>query len=273
MENAISQIKLYLLLGANLTGAAVLLFLLLHHLKLVQDDFSSPVNRGVVTETIDTAKTKSVSMPTKGTAKQDTVKKATPSADTSRKASQSDLKKKSGNDKSVNEAEGVSFYEIILLMLISGGLGGILCNLRGFFMHYRSEEQSFPRHLEIPYYVRPFMGAGAGIFIYFVANFLITSLTVEYKANVPFQGMVSFIALAMLAGFGSLEFFQRLKETALTLFGQKPEKDRWQKLDDLFALYKKGVLTEAEYLTEKTKLLNQSSDAESRGELFIPKPK
>jgi cation transport ATPase len=187
-------------------------------------------------------------------------------ADSLRKAQ---YKEKEEREKEQLE-KGVTFYLIVLLMLISGALGGILCNLRGFFMHYREVDGYFPANLEIPYYVRPFMGGGAGIFVYFVANFLITSLTTEYKAtNVPFQGMVSFVALAILAGFGSLEFFQRLKETALTTFGQKAEKDRWQKIEDLYALNKKGVLTDDEFTHEKKELLNVGSALES----FINKGK
>lgn len=155
---------------------------------------------------------------------------------------------------------GLTFYDILLMMLLAGGLGGVLCNLRGFFMHYRGgDNKSFPEHLEVPYYTRAFMGAGAGLFVYFVANFLIASITIQYVAkDVPFQGMVSFIALAMLAGFGSLEFFQRLKETALSLFGQKAEKSKWERIEELYALYKKEVLTKEEFEAEKAKILGES---------------
>ncbi len=159
--------------------------------------------------------------------------------------------------------DGVTFYEILLMMLLAGSLGGVLCNLRGFFMHYRGDEKYFPVHLQVPYYTRAFLGGGAGLFIYFVASFMITSVTMEYSASkVPFPGMVSFIALSMLAGFGSLEFFQRLKETALALFGQKAEKDKWQRIEDLYALWKKEVLTKEEFDVLKTKLLNEAEITE-----------
>lgn len=164
----------------------------------------------------------------------------------------------------VNPGEGVTFYFIVILMILAGGLGGVLCNLRGFFMQFRKDDGGFPATLEIPYYVRPFLGAGAGLFIYFVANFLITSITVTYIAtNIPFQGMVSFMALAILAGFGSLEFFERLKETALSLFGQKAEKEKWQKIEDLYALWKREVISEEEFKTEKAKILASNIDVNS----------
>lgn len=156
--------------------------------------------------------------------------------------------------------ESVTFFDILLMMMLAGSLGGVLCNLRGFFIHFRSEEASFPDNLHIPYYTRAFLGGGAGLFIYFVASFLITSVTTEQTAtNVSFPGMVTFIALAMFAGFGSMEFFQRLKETCMALFGQKAEQDKWQKLEDLYARWKKGLLTDEEYLTEKAQLLASSA--------------
>jgi hypothetical protein len=166
------------------------------------------------------------------------------------------------NEKEVKS--GVTFYDIILLMILAGSLGGLLCNLRGFFMHFQSEQRSFPGNLEIPYYVRILLGGGAGLFIYFVANFMISSVTMEYRAtHVPFNGMVSFIALAILAGFGSLEFFQRLKETARALFGQKAEKSKWERIEELYGLHKKGVISEDEFKKLKDDLI-AASDIETR---------
>jgi hypothetical protein len=186
-------------------------------------------------------------------------------ADSLKKVAQAKADEKTKAEKMKDFDEGVTFYLIVLLMLIAGAMGGVMCNLRGFFMHFRGDDKDFPAHLEVPYYVRVFMGAGAGIFIYFVANFLITSLTTEYLAtNVPFQGMVSFVALAMLAGFGSLEFFQRLKETALTFFGQKAEKTKWEKIQELYALHKTGVLEKEEFEQLKDALLKSSSELEFR---------
>ncbi len=168
---------------------------------------------------------------------------------------------------------GVTFLDIVLLMLIAGALGGVLCNLRGFFMHFRDEQKQFPANLEVPYYVRIFMGAGAGLFVYFVINFLISSTTAQYLAtNVPFQGMVTYLALAMLAGFGSLEFFQRLKETARTLFGQKAEKTKWEKIDELYSLHKKGILSETEFNELKAQILKDAGDIESKLVKKQPEP-
>ncbi|MBK8955271.1 MAG: SHOCT domain-containing protein [Saprospiraceae bacterium] len=261
MANPITPLKLKLLLGFNLVFVAILGISLLNVLKTTEKEYLKPIKTNAKEQ--NDQRPRDVS----------TAPAATPQNASGQDTGQAQkLEETKPNEEKKNETEnpqkepvdsGVTFYSIVLLMLISGALGGVLCNLRGFFMHYRADDIGFPANLEIPYYVRPFMGAGAGLFIYFVANFLITSITVQYLAtNVPFQGMVSYVALSMLAGFGSLEFFQRLKETALTLFGQKAEKDRWQKLEDLYTMFKKGVLTEAEYNNEKTELLKSFSDAE-----------
>lgn len=158
----------------------------------------------------------------------------------------------------MNRSNGVTFLEVLLLMLLAGGLGGILCNFRGLFVHLR-DEMYFPVELEIPYYVRGFTGAICGLIIYFVASLLVVSITLEAVAsNITFQGMISYIALALLAGFASQEFTERLKQTAGTLFGQRAQKDKAEKLRELHALKSEGVLTEEEFLAEKKKLLESN---------------
>lgn len=147
--------------------------------------------------------------------------------------------------------------DVLLLMLVAGGLGGILCNFRGLFAHLR-DEHYFPAELEIPYYVRAVTGALCGLIVYFVASLLVVSITLEAVVdNITFQGMISYIALALLAGFGSQEFTERLKATAGTLFGQKEQKDKMDKLKELHRLFADKVLTEEEFTAEKKKLLDK----------------
>lgn len=252
MNNSILPARLKWLLGSNLIATIALGIGLLAVLKTTEKTYVASLEISANKE----AQEKLLGEPGKTLSTQDSLV-----LDSLKKAAQIQEQQNEGLN---TTDKGVTFYLIVLLMLISGALGGVLCNLRGFFIHFRSDDGGFPANLEIPYYVRPFMGAGAGLFIYFVANFLITSVTTKYLAtNIPFQGMVSFVALAILAGFGSLEFFQRLKETALALFGQKAEKDRWQKIEDLYGLYKKEVITESEFTAEKAKLMADSSDLEA----------
>lgn len=114
----------------------------------------------------------------------------------------------------------VLFFHAILFTLLSGALGGVLCNLRGIFK-YNMTDQALLERLIGSYYMRPFMAAICGMFTYFVANLLVTAISVQppIVSGVPFSAFIASIGLAMIAGFGSYEFMERLKETARTLFG------------------------------------------------------
>ncbi len=111
---------------------------------------------------------------------------------------------------------------VLLLMLFSGVLGGSLSNLRGFFYHYLYDG-FFPKAKEIPYYVRPIMGALTGLFMFFVGSFF--NSTMSYNSNIPLwvtmTGSIPSLAFAFLAGFASLELMSRLKQIAESLFGYK----------------------------------------------------
>ncbi len=249
MNTPIPPKRLTWLLSCNIILTIILGIGILKMLEVTQKKYIVAFKEGIKIEEIKNLKTELNIFLTKNDTSQ--VRKL----EAQIKSKENDLKE---------SGEGVTFYFIVILMILAGGLGGVLCNLRGFFMQFRKDDGGFPATLEIPYYVRPFLGAGAGLFVYFVANFLITSITVTYVAtNIPFQGMVSFMALAILAGFGSLEFFERLKETALSLFGQKAEKDKWQKLEELYALWKKEVISLEEFNTEKAKILASNIDINS----------
>jgi hypothetical protein len=76
----------------------------------------------------------------------------------------------------VGERPYVDYYDIIILMLLAGALGGVLCNLRGVFVNYRRDGE-IPERLIVPYMVRPFTAAICGLFVYFVASMLVTSIT------------------------------------------------------------------------------------------------
>ncbi|MGV8175762.1 MAG: hypothetical protein ACP5OU_08690 [Methanothrix sp.] len=106
----------------------------------------------------------------------------------------------------------------MLTFFCAGGLGGAVCNLRGFFEYY-TDKGSLPDTLFVPYCVRPWMGAGSGLIAFFVLSFLNTALSnANSLAWTTFSGRIPYIGLALLAGFGSREFMDRLKETAKAAF-------------------------------------------------------
>jgi hypothetical protein len=100
----------------------------------------------------------------------------------------------------------------------AGGLGGIACNLRGLFEYYYEKEYLPDSYIE-PYCVRPWMGAGCGLITFFLLSFLNTALSnANSEAWTTFSGRIPYIGLAILAGFGSHEFMERMKEIVKTTF-------------------------------------------------------
>ena len=162
----------------------------------------------------------------------------------------------------------VNFMDILLLMILSGALGGVLCNLRGIFVYYR-DEGGLPADYTIPYLVRPFTAGVCGLFIYFVLSMVITSITlVPVAEGIGFQGTVSYIALAIVAGFGSQEFMERLKEVAITLFGVKRERSAVQKLRDWKRLKDLGLITEEQFDRQRDQTIAGATTPSDEYEVF-----
>ncbi|SEL13801.1 hypothetical protein SAMN04487910_1827 [Aquimarina amphilecti] len=130
------------------------------------------------------------------------------------------LKEKETKEK---EVEPVNFLDMLVVMFLAGMLGGVLANLRGIFEFYR-EEKMFPDHLFIPYLIRPLTAAISGLLIFFISHLIISSTANPTYDNeyISFRGMVSFMSLAIISGFASQEFTERLKAAAGTLFGISP---------------------------------------------------
>lgn len=162
----------------------------------------------------------------------------------------------------------VNFLDILVLMLIAGALGGVLCNLRGIFVYYR-DEGGLPEDYAIPYLVRPFTAGVCGLFIYFVLSLIITSITlVPVAEGIGFQGTVSYISLAIVAGFGAQEFMERLKEVAITLFGVKKERSAVQKLRDWKRMKDLGLITEEQYNQQRDKAITDAVTPSDEYESF-----
>lgn len=117
----------------------------------------------------------------------------------------------------------IIFLDIILAMGLAGLLGAVLANLRGFF-EYMREAGKFPDNLLIPYLLRPITGGLSGVLVFFLANTLVSSAASSYESQfVTYKGTISFLAFAILAGFASQEFTERLKAAAAALFGTPPK--------------------------------------------------
>ncbi len=164
------------------------------------------------------------------------------------------------------EESTISFFVVIGLMLTAGGLGGLLCNLRGIFSRYRDEiNRTFPEELMVPYAVRPFSSAICGVFTYFLAHLLVVSITVDPTVDVPFKGMVSLVGLAILAGFGGQQFMERMKE-APQFFGQRKTALKGRRLKQYKQMLDDNLITQKEYGRFKAILYEYSP--EERKTLF-----
>jgi hypothetical protein len=73
--------------------------------------------------------------------------------------------------------------------------------------------------------------------------------------------MISYIAMAIVAGYGAQEFMERLKELAVTLFGEKAERTASDNLQEWFRLKEKGVISEADYNALKEKVVGNSGSS------------
>lgn len=163
----------------------------------------------------------------------------------------------------------VNFYHVMLFTLLAGALGGVLCNLRGIFK-YSIEDPILLEKMLVSYYSRPFMAAICGVFTFFVAHLLVATLSTQppVAEGIVFSNFIAAIGLAMVAGFGSYEFMNRLKETARTLFGgtaPKTETERQKELIDqlnsLFTLKTSNVISEDDYNLLKEKILTKLRDS------------
>jgi len=122
----------------------------------------------------------------------------------------------------------------LLTMLAAGCTGGTLCNLRGIFKYYRDEGRLSQKFV-VPFIIRPVMGAAAGLLVFFVAAFFSGALSgpatdAATLGWATLGGRLPFVALAILAGFGSQEFMERMKEVAKTTFADSPNKEKPMKI-------------------------------------------
>jgi hypothetical protein len=108
----------------------------------------------------------------------------------------------------------------IVILSLAGALGGILCNLRGIYRNL-NENGVLPRKDQVPFYLRPFLGALNGVFVFFLGHLIVSALADPGKFIwMQLKGVLPYIGIALLAGFAVQEFLQKLKEVASTVFSR-----------------------------------------------------
>src|SRR4030095_2356112 len=152
----------------------------------------------------------------------------------------------------------------LFTLLTAGGLGGVVCNLRGIFKYHR-DKNKLPDQFRIPFFVRPWLGAAVGLITFFVLSFLNSALSsAPTLAWTTLAGRIPFIGLALLAGFASQEFMERLKEVAKAAFGeteQAPQPTMSTLTGDLKGANELDRVGESELVLLMGNLLGQGGNA------------
>ena len=106
------------------------------------------------------------------------------------------------------------------LMLVAGVMGGCLYNFRGLVKH--SADADYSDKYNISYYLRPISGGLSGLIVFFLVlgGVLAFNLgTGEISTGwATLMGRMPYVALSLLAGYGSHEFMLKLKDLADSLF-------------------------------------------------------
>lgn len=115
---------------------------------------------------------------------------------------------------------GDSFIRSLVYIGSSGGIGGTLYCIRGFYKHLA--EGDFTLGFTWWYIFRPFISTVVGVFAYFliVGGLLSMGLTLEGD---PSRSVMFYCAVAFLAGFSLTRFAELADRLSSTLFQKKEE--------------------------------------------------
>jgi hypothetical protein len=108
-----------------------------------------------------------------------------------------------------------------IMMLLGGAVGGSLFDLRGLIKH--SAAGDFDPRYGVSYILRPLTAAISGLFVFYLLVGGILAFTNLGSQDTPHgwatgPGILPYLAFAILAGYGSKQFMQKLKDLADSLF-------------------------------------------------------
>lgn len=112
-----------------------------------------------------------------------------------------------------------TFIATMAVMFCAGVLGGCLYNVRGLIKH--SQRGDFDQRFTLSYYLRPLSAGVSGLMVFFLLMGGALTLNVGNVGQAAWQSLVGrmpYVALSLLAGYGSQEFMMKLKDLAETLF-------------------------------------------------------
>ena len=114
----------------------------------------------------------------------------------------------------------------MVFMFVAGVLGGCLYSIRGLSKHTSAKDYSCS--YDLSYYLRPISSGICGLMVFFLL--LGGALTLNIGSGgtsgiswLTFAGRMPYIALSLLAGYGSHEFMLKLKDVADSIFVTRSE--------------------------------------------------
>ena len=116
-----------------------------------------------------------------------------------------------------------SLIKSLIYIGSSGGIGGTIYTIRGFYQHLG--ENDFKFSWVWWYIFRPIISVVVGVFLYFLILGGLMSFRsvseINYSRNILF-----FCAIAFLAGFSFTQFANKLEGISSTLFSKKKEDNK-----------------------------------------------
>ena len=100
-------------------------------------------------------------------------------------------------------------------MLIAGGAGGALANLRDF-LRLGQRSDGVPVRLEVPLYLKPLCGALVGLFTFYIVSYFIAVLSIGSTTQgwALLHGRLAYTTLALLSGYCVQDALERLMLSA-----------------------------------------------------------
>jgi hypothetical protein len=118
----------------------------------------------------------------------------------------------------LNQPEDKFIY-FIITVFCSGGIGGVIYAVRGFYKTKIKGNFNYERWVWW-YIFRPIIGAVTGVFVCFLI--LGGLLTIGNVSEVNYsKGLFFFAAISFLTGFAFTQVAGKIKETASTLFAKR----------------------------------------------------
>jgi hypothetical protein len=106
----------------------------------------------------------------------------------------------------------------MVFMFVAGVLGGCLYSLRGLTKHTSANDYS--ANYDLSYYLRPISSGICGLMVFFLllGGALTLNIGGTGTGGMTFAGRMPYIALSLLAGYGSQEFMLKMKDVADSIF-------------------------------------------------------